>query len=86
MAAVSVAEAQEKLGELIDRVARGERVEILRDGEPVATLSAPVRPHDSGRKKEPIDFERLRILRNGMPPQSEDAGTFMRRMRDDERY
>lgn len=86
MAAVSFEEALEKLGELIDRVARGERVEILRDGEPVATLSAPEAPHVSGRKKEPIDFERLRILREGIPPQSEDAGTFIRRMRDDERY
>ena len=87
MAAVSVAEAQEKLDELIDRVARGETVEIVRDGQPVATLKAPERdPFERGRKKEPIDFERLRILREGMPPQSEDAGTFIRRMRDDERY
>lgn len=80
MTAITLAEAKEKLGELIDRVAQGETVEILRDGQPVAQLTPP-RP-----KKQPIDFERLRRLWEKMPPQSEDAGTFMRRMRDDERY
>lgn len=88
MAAVSLEEAQEKLGELIDRVARGERVEILRDGEPVATLSAPEAPlfPASGRKKEPIDFEALEAIWKEMPRQSEDAGSFVRRMRDEDRY
>lgn len=86
MAAVSLAEAQEKLSELIDRVARGEKVDILRDGEPVATLRAPERPHESGQKKEPINFKRLEALWKDMPKQSEDAGTFVRRMRDEDRY
>lgn len=86
MAAVSVAEAQEKLGELIDRVARGEKVDIVRDGEPVATLSAPENKSGAWRKKEPIDFKRLEALWKDMPKQSEDAGTFVRRMRDEDRY
>ncbi len=86
MAAVSLEEAQEKLGELIDRVARGEKVDIVRDGEPVATLSAPKSKPDAGQKKEPIDFKRLEALWKNMPKQSEDAGTFVRRMRDEDRY
>ena len=88
MAAVSVAEAQEKLGELIDRVARGEKVDIVRDGEPVATLNAPEEPRvpTARPKKEPIDFEMLEAIRKQMPKQSEDAGTFVRRMRDEDRY
>ncbi|EUB96486.1 prevent-host-death family protein [Rhizobium sp. CF080] len=80
MTAITLAEAKEKLGELIDRVAQGETVEILRDGQPVAQLAPP------RSKKQPIDFEMLKAIREQMPPQSEDAGTFMRRFRDDERY
>ena len=80
MTAITLAEAKEKLGELIDRVAKGETVEILRDGQPVAQLAPP------RSKKQPIDFEMLKAIREQMPPQSEDAGTFMRRFRDDERY
>lgn len=53
MAAVSLEEAQEKLGELIDRVARGERVEILRDGEPVATLRARRRANQRRHAEKP---------------------------------
>lgn len=86
MAAVSLAEAQEKLGELIDRVSNGETVDILRDGEPVARLSPPERTAEPARKKEPIDFERLEALWKDMPKQTEDAGTFVRRMRDEDRY
>jgi prevent-host-death family protein len=89
MTAVDLAQAQEKLGELIERVARGETVEITRDGEAVARLTAPAEKRKQKKKPKeykPIDFERLRALWDGMPPQSEDAGTFIRRMRDNERY
>ncbi|MGI2031646.1 type II toxin-antitoxin system Phd/YefM family antitoxin [Rhizobium panacihumi] len=86
MAAVSLEEAQEKLGELIDRVARGERVEILRDGEPVATLSAPESKSAPARRKAPIDLEQLKAIRDQMPTQTESAGDFMRKVRDGERY
>lgn len=86
MAAVSVAEAQEKLGELIDRVARGETVEIVRDGQPVATLSAPESKSEPARRKEPVDLEWLKAIREQMPPQTESAGDFMRKVRDSERY
>ncbi|MCQ1574968.1 type II toxin-antitoxin system prevent-host-death family antitoxin [Neorhizobium galegae] len=80
MTAITLAEAKEMLGELIDRVAQGETVEILRDGKPVAQLT-PAQP-----KKKPIDWDMLKSIRDQMPPQSEGAGTFMRRVRDEERY
>lgn len=80
MTAITLAEAKEKLDELIDRVAQGETVEILRDNQPVAQLMP------SRRKKEPIDLDMLKAIRDQMPPQNEDAGTFMRRFRDNERY
>ncbi|UIY28338.1 type II toxin-antitoxin system prevent-host-death family antitoxin [Neorhizobium galegae] len=50
MTAITLAEAKEKLGELIDRVAQGETVEITRDGLAVAQLAPP------RSKKQPIDF------------------------------
>jgi prevent-host-death family protein len=89
MAAVELADAQERLKKLIDRVADGETVEIVSDGRTVAML-APPKPL-SGRgepadKKQPIVFDRRKALRALMPEQKEDAGTFMRRLRDDERY
>jgi hypothetical protein len=36
--------------------------------------------------KIPLDIEKLRAHLKTMPMQEEDAGTFMRRMRDEARY
>lgn len=89
MAAVELADAQECLGELIDRVASGETIEIVRNGQLVAQLAPPKSEaafEKKGRPKQPIDFDRLGKLWALMPEQTEDADTFMRRLRDDERY
>jgi antitoxin (DNA-binding transcriptional repressor) of toxin-antitoxin stability system len=68
------------LSALIDRVEAGETVTITRRGKEVAGLSSPVRP----RKK--IDPDELRALTDTMPMRNTDAGEFMRRLRDEERY
>jgi prevent-host-death family protein len=80
MTEVSVAEAKAHLSELLDRVERGEEVVITRRGKPVAKVSGVK------RKLEPIDFAAIRAVRDSMPMQSESAGDFMRRIRDEERY
>ena len=80
MTEVSVAEAKAHLSELLDRVEQGEEIVITRRGKPVAKVSG-VR-----RKLEPIDFAAIRAVRESMPMQSEGAGDFMRRIRDEERY
>jgi prevent-host-death family protein len=80
MDTVSVADAKAHLSELIERVSKGETVQITRRGKPVAQLTGIAKP------KKPIDIELLRSVSNKSPMQSESAGDFMRRMRDDYRY
>ncbi len=80
MDTVSVADAKAHLSELIERVSKGETVQITKRGKPVAQLTAIAKP------KKPIDIEALRALTQSMPEQEESAGEFMRRMRDDYRY
>ncbi|RWX08169.1 type II toxin-antitoxin system Phd/YefM family antitoxin [Rhizobium hidalgonense] len=82
MASVNLAEAKAHLSELLNRVEAGETVEILRHGKPVAQL-VPVKT-----PKKPIDVERLRSLTASMKPPAEpvDSATFVRNMRDTDRY
>ncbi len=80
MDTVSVADAKAHLSELIERVSKGETVQITKRGKPVARLTGMATP------RKPIDIEALRALTQSMPEQEELAGEFMRRMRDDYRY
>lgn len=80
MDTVSLADAKAHLSALIDRVEAGETVTITRRGKEVARLSPPLRP------RERIDAEELRALTDSMPMRDTDAGEFMRRLRDEERY
>lgn len=80
MTDIPIAEAKAKLSELIARAAAGEPIRITSRGKPVAQLS-PVE-----RQYRPIDVEALRALTASMPMQSESAGEFVRRMRDEDRY
>lgn len=80
MNSVSIAEAKARLSELVARVADGETVQITKRGKPVAQIAPIEKP------RKPIDVEALRALTKKMPMQSESAGDFIRRMRDDARY
>jgi prevent-host-death family protein len=80
MDTVSLADAKANLSALIDRVEAGETVIVTRRGKEVARLSPPVRP------RERIDTEERRALTDTMPMVNRDAGEFMRRLRDEERY
>ncbi len=75
---VSIAEAKARLSQLI---ASGEEVVVTKRGVPVATLQ----PLPAPRKKQ-LDLSWLRELTKDMPYQEEDSGTFMRRVRDTDRY
>ncbi|TXF13333.1 type II toxin-antitoxin system Phd/YefM family antitoxin [Pelomicrobium methylotrophicum] len=77
---VSLAEAKARLSELSDLAARGEEVVITKRGKPVVRLSR-VEP-----ARKPVDRERLLRLTAPMPVQSEDAGDFIRRLREEARY
>ena len=80
MKTVSIAEAKSHFSELVDGVIAGESVTITRRGKVVAEIVA-VTP-----KRQKFDFKGLKALTDSMPLQPEDGGTFMRRMRDEDRY
>jgi prevent-host-death family protein len=80
MKSVSLAEAKARLSTLVNEAEAGETVYITRHGKPAARLVPVEKP------KKPIDFEALKAFTDSMPYQEEDAGTFMRRLRDDARY
>lgn len=77
---ISLAEAKAHLSQLTERAAAGETVLITKRGKPVVQLTRPDKP------RKAVDLERLRRLTKDMPSQDEDAGRFVRRMRDDARY
>ena len=80
MAQVNLADVKAHLSELVERVEAGETVQILKRGKPVAEI-VPIK-----KPRKPIDLEALRALRQSQPKQEIDSGTFIRTMRDSERY
>jgi prevent-host-death family protein len=81
MTTYSVAEAKNHLPALIDRAMAGESVVITRHGHPVAELKPIPAP---ARRVTKADLEWLAARRVKLPPGAEDAGTLLRRMRDEE--
>ncbi len=77
---VSVAEAKAHLSEILTEVEQGRDVVITRRGKPVARVSAILAP------RRPLDLEKIRRHLASMPQQEEDSGTFIGRMRDEDRY
>ena len=80
MEAINLADAKARLSELADRVESGETVEVTRRGRPVMRL-VPVE-----KEKKAIDFAMLKALTDSLPPQTQNAGEFVRWMRDSDRY
>ncbi|HEX4079062.1 MAG TPA: type II toxin-antitoxin system prevent-host-death family antitoxin [Rhizomicrobium sp.] len=76
----SVAEAKSHLSELIDRAADGESVVITHHGRPVVELK-PVQQR--ARPVSQTDLDWLAQRRVGKPAR-QNAGTLLRRMRDEE--
>ncbi len=86
MSTHSIAEAKDKLSELIDRAQKGEDVVITRDGRVVAEIKPVVSPAVSiaERRITAEDVAWLDQHRVGGKMPEEDAGTFVSRMRDEE--
>jgi prevent-host-death family protein len=80
---VDLDDTQETLADLVARAEGGETVVLTRAGRPVAKIEPVARQYEP---KKPIDFERLKRVRDSLPYQHESAGDFMRRLRDDARY
>ena len=80
MEEVTVAEAKAHLSELIERAERGEPVRITRRGKLVARLTGVE------RQMKPVDLDMLRALTGSQPVQSEAARSWLRTVRDGERF
>jgi prevent-host-death family protein len=76
----SVAEAKNKLPELIDRALDGEDIVITRHGRPVAELRSIPAP---SRPVTLEDLDWLAAHRVGKRDPKEDAGTLVSKMRDE---
>ncbi|WP_092013177.1 type II toxin-antitoxin system Phd/YefM family antitoxin [Marinobacter daqiaonensis] len=78
MQTINVRETRERLSNLLDAVAAGEEVVILRHGKPAARLTAA--------SPEKIQFPNRSELRASLPPVQESAAQAVRELREDERY
>jgi prevent-host-death family protein len=77
---VSLADAKARLSALVEQAANGETVQITRRGKIVAQITPVQSP------KKPIELAALRAVTDTMQPQSESAATFIRTMRDEDRF
>jgi len=80
MQSVNLADAKAHLSALVERAAAGEPVRIMRRGKAVAQLTA------IPAKRAAIDPAALRAVTSRMPIQAQESGSFIRAMRDAERY
>jgi prevent-host-death family protein len=76
----SVAEAKNRLSDLIDRALAGEDVVITRHGHPVVELKA-IRPSARPLSRDDLTWLAARRVRSSA---TTDAGTFLSRMRDED--
>jgi prevent-host-death family protein len=80
MSAHSVADAKNKLSELIDRTLKGEHVVITRHGTPVVEMKPISKPR---RQMTKADLEWLKSRRTGRLSPTGDAASLVRKMRDE---
>jgi prevent-host-death family protein len=80
MTTIDLADPDANLSDLIELVETGGSIEITRHGKPVARLTGI----DDGLKR--INVDALRALTGSVTPQPESAVTFVRSMRDSDRY
>jgi prevent-host-death family protein len=80
MSTYSVAEAKDKLSELIDRALEGEGVVITHHGRPMVELKPIAEPV---RAVSAADLDWLATQRVGRTPAGQNSGILVERMRDE---
>lgn len=78
MQTINVRDTRDRLASLLDAVAAGEEIIILRRGQPAAKLVAAT-PSE-------VRFPDRSQLRAELPPMKESAAESVRALRDEERY
>ena len=81
MSTHSVAEAKNRLSQLIDLALRGEEVVITRHGHPVVALRPVAKP---ARAVSAADLDWLAEHRIGRAAPSQDAGALLTSLRDED--
>ncbi len=84
MATYSVAEAKNKLTQLIAAAERGEAVTITRHGRPVVELRAVGSPDRAPMTLAALDALQAEAARLGLPRLAEDSASLLRRLRDED--
>ncbi|MGH7094088.1 MAG: type II toxin-antitoxin system Phd/YefM family antitoxin [Stellaceae bacterium] len=85
MSTYTLADAEIRLSELIDRALSGEGVVITRDDQSSVELKA-MKPETKRPRPRPMteaDIERLKARRAGLPMPKTDAATLVRQMREE---
>ncbi|MFZ2630649.1 MAG: type II toxin-antitoxin system prevent-host-death family antitoxin [Desulfosalsimonadaceae bacterium] len=77
MQKVSVREARQNIGQLLDAVSAGEKVIITRRGKPVAKLVI------IDNMNEELRFPDRHEFRSSLPPSKQCAADFIREIRDE---
>ena len=80
MDAINLADVKARLSELVDRVAAGDSVELIRRGKPVALA----REFTAPRKRVSVIL--LQSLAATMPQRSQGAANLVNSMRNNDRY
>lgn len=78
MQKINIREARRSISRLLDEVAGGEEVVIVRRGKPVARLLKIIEPD-----VEPLRFPDRSALRAKLPPQAQSSAVLLREMRDE---
>jgi len=86
MGVIKIDDIKDQVEELVGRAEAGETILIEKDGKTVARLvGTNIASHEREPKKK-IDITALQEFTRSQPLQSESAGDFIRRMRDEDRY
>lgn len=78
MQKVNIREARRNISRLLDEVAGGEEVIIVRRGKSIARLIKIVEPIE-----KPLSFPDRSALRAKLPPQHQSSADLLRKMRDE---
>jgi antitoxin (DNA-binding transcriptional repressor) of toxin-antitoxin stability system len=87
MGVIKIDDMKDQVEELVSRAEAGETILIEKDGKTVARLEGIInqRP-ESSKPDQRFDWDALKRFTDSQPLQSESAGDFIRRMRDEARY
>jgi antitoxin (DNA-binding transcriptional repressor) of toxin-antitoxin stability system len=87
MGVIKIDDIKNQVEELVTRAEAGETILIEKDGKTVARLEGIINQQaDTSKPDQRFDWDALKRFTDSQPLQTEPAGDFIRRMRDEARY